>query len=123
MDVFDKAGKAVGDVIAKARERERVRLEDRLRQLDLVDSCARTIVHRRKHRAGFTWRSEVTEASLQAISAAVMIGDDELEAAVDVLAEVQIPSDPAAVGAVLEAAYRPILKRLAILRQETLADD
>lgn len=125
MDVFDKAGKAVGDVIAKARERERVRLEDRLRQLDRLEAAARTMVVEGKRRAGYTWDLPVEESRHTMIAAGAAIDDSELTARVDELVGIDIPisSDMVAPVAALDGAFRAVMARLAAVRRETLADD
>ncbi|TAL07168.1 MAG: hypothetical protein EPO00_09720 [Chloroflexota bacterium] len=125
MDVFDKAGKAVGDVIAKARERERVRLEDRLRQLDRLEAAARTMVVEGKRRAGYTWDLPVEESRYTMIAAATTIDDSELTGRVDELVGIDIPisSDTVAPVAALDGAFRAVVARLAAIRREALADD
>lgn len=123
MDVFDKAGKAVGDAIAKAKERERIRLEDRLKQIDRIDECARSLVETGKHRPGYSWPSRLTSLGLEAVSAAAMVGDDELATAVDALVAIRVTTGTPAPVDQLDGAYRAMLKRLAIVRRETLADD
>jgi hypothetical protein len=69
MDIFDKAGKAVGDAVAKARERERVRLKDRLHQLDRMEASARELVRLstsflRTETSNWTPRSDMTRVGL-----------------------------------------------------------
>ena len=59
MDILGKTGQAVGDAVAKANERERIRLEDRLRQIDDLTAAAPQLVVLRKHRlANFGSKSE-----------------------------------------------------------------
>ena len=125
MEIFDKAGRAVGDAIARARERERFRLQDKVGQLDILDACARVVVQRGKDRPGYVWDQEVERNRLGMISAAAMIGDDALRSLVDGLCaiDVPIPSDLPAPRQELDSAYRALVARLAELRRETLADD
>lgn len=130
MDLFDKAGRAVGDVVSKARERERVRLEDRLRLLDSVGSEARQMVHLLKHRAGYTWHTEADEHGLRMLAAAEAIDDDSLRGLVDALYAIEVPYDSDTPdlqrreeATALLAAYRAIVARLGLLRRETLADE
>jgi hypothetical protein len=124
MDIFDKAGRAVGDAVAKARERERVRLEDRLRQLDRVEEAARQLTIEGKRRAGYTWDLPVEEARHTMIAAAATIGDEDLAARVDELVAVHIPfpSQGDAPDPELDAGFRAVIARLAMLRRDTLAD-
>jgi hypothetical protein len=123
MDVFDRAGRVVGDAVAKARERERVRLEDRLRLLDGLDESARDVVRLFKHRPGYSWKMDSEQPRLAMVSRALALADAELVARVDVLAAIDPPHDGRTPVAEIEAAYRAIVERLAVLRQETLAED
>jgi hypothetical protein len=54
VDIVDKVTRGAGDIVGKAKERERVRLEDRLRQLDRIEEAARTMTVEGKRRAGCT---------------------------------------------------------------------
>lgn len=125
MDVFDKAGRAVGDAIAKARERERVRLADRIGQLDRLEAAARTMVVEGKRRAGWTWDLPVEESRHTMIAAAATINDAELTSAVDALVRIDIPIEEARVSPVaeLDRCFRAVVVRLAAIRRETLADE
>jgi len=124
MDVLDKAGRAIGDVVAKARERERLRIEDRLRQLDRLEEEARRLVVEGKRRAGYTWDLPVEEARHTMIAASAAIGDEELVAHVDELVRIEIPISPdlAAPVAELDRCFRAVVARLAEVRRETLSD-
>ena len=125
MDVFDKASKGVGDLLAKARERERVRLEDRLKQLDRVDSHARTLLEFGKSRPGYGWDRECDKSRLEMLSATAILDDMDLDSAVDALCSIEIPpyTEDVVPKAELDAAFRVVIKRLAVLRRETLADE
>jgi hypothetical protein len=113
VDIVDKVTKGAADIVAKARERERVRLEDRLRQLDRVEEAARQLAVNGKRRAGYT-----------RVAAAATIGDEGLIAAVDTLVTVDIPfHDETSYIAPLDRAFRSVIKRLAEIRTSTLADD
>lgn len=124
MDVFDKAGRAIGDVVAKAKERERLRIEDHLRQLDRLEEAARRMVVEGKRRAGYTWDLPVEEARHTMIAAGAAIGDEELAKRVDELVRIEIPisSDLAAPAEELDRCFRAVVARLAEVRRETLAD-
>ncbi len=125
MDVFDKAGRAVGDAIAKARERERVRLEDRLGQLDRLEEAARTMVVEGKRRAGYTWDLPVEESRHTMIAAAATVNDPELTSAVDALVGIDIPIGEGYTSPVaeLDRSFRAVVVQLAKLRREALADE
>lgn len=125
MDIVDKVTKGAGDLVAKARERERVRLEDRLRQLDRLEAAARTMTVEGKRRAGYTWDEPVEQARHSMIAAAATIGDDQLTLAVDELVTIDIPYGEGATShlAPLDRGFRLVVKRLAEIRRETLADD
>jgi hypothetical protein len=87
MDILGKAGQAVGDVVAKSKERERVRLEDRLRLIDALDGAAQHLVLLRKLRPGYGWHLPSEEQSLKTISGAAALGDEALATKVDSLIE------------------------------------
>jgi DNA-binding IclR family transcriptional regulator len=128
MEIFDKAGKAVGDVVAKARERERLRIADRLQLLDRIEASARAVVMRRKHRPGYSWDMEADDEGMRMIAAAVAIDDDELRTHVDALCAIAVPYEAPdeqrqREAAELDAAYRAVVSRLGAVRRETLADD
>ncbi len=123
MDFIDKAGKGVGDLVAKARERERVRLEDRLHRLDRAEETARELVSLRKHRPGYGWNSASDKSAMVLIAAAEAIDDDELRTLTDALCALQSPHDGHAPADALDAGYRGVVKRLGHIRRATLADD
>jgi hypothetical protein len=123
VDIFEKAGNKVGDVVGKARERERVRLEDRLRQLDRIEENARTYVFEGRTRAGYGWTMDMEGARLVMVAAATTIGDDDLSAAVDALGAVRVPFGGEPRDDELDACFRAVVGRLAVVRRETLADD
>lgn len=123
MEIFDKAGKAVGDVVAKARERERVRLTDRLALLDSIDAAARVVVVNGTHRPGYGWKMEATSECLKMVSAALAIDDADLTAKVDGLCAVDVPYDGPIPVQALAAAHRELAVRLGEVRRETLSED
>lgn len=130
MDLIDKAGKGVGDLVAKARERERVRLEDRLRLLDTVETEAREMVGLLKHRPGYTWDTQADAHGLRMISAAEAIDDDALRTAVDELYAIDISRSRETARTkrgeettALQLGFRAVVSRLGQVRRETLADD
>lgn len=125
MDIIDKVTKGAGDVVAKARERERVRLEDRLRQLDRIEAATRSATVEAKRRAGYSWDLPVEEARHTMIAAAATIGDEDLVARVDEFVAVDVPisRDGEVPVAELDRTFRAVVARLAELRRKTLADD
>lgn len=123
MDILGKAGQAVGDAVAKSRERERVRLEDRLRLIDGLAEIAQRLVILRKYRLGYGWHHESEEKALKLIAAAAMIQDTTLAEKVDSLIGIEIPSEGKAPSAELDTAYRALVARLAEVRRDTLAED
>jgi hypothetical protein len=123
MEIFDKAGKAVGDVVAKARERERIRVADRLALLDAIDASARIVVVKGTHRPGYNWKSEATEECLKMVSASLAIDDADLTARVDALCAIDVPYDGPSPYQALGAAHRELAVRLGEVRRATLADD
>jgi hypothetical protein len=122
MDILGKAGQAVGDAVAKAKERERIRLEDRLRQIDDLTSAAQQLVVLRKHRlVNFGSKSE--EQALKMISGAATIADPALRDGVDALVGIKVSHEGPVPSAQIDAAYRSLVDRLAEIRRDTLAED
>ena len=123
MDILGKAGQAVGDAVAKAKERERIRLEDRLRLIDTLDASAQQLVLLRKLRPGYGWHLPSEEHALKMISGAAALRDEELAAKVDALIGLDTDINHPAPVKELDAAYRALVARLAEVRRETLAED
>jgi hypothetical protein len=123
MDLIDKAGKGVGDLVAKAKERERVRLEDCLHLIDSLGESARQVAQLRKHRPGYNWDSASDKHAMEMIANVEAIDDADLRTVADELCAIQSPHEGRAPAAALDAAYRAVVKRLGQLRRDTLADD
>jgi hypothetical protein len=122
MDILGKAGQAVGDAVAKAKERERIRLEDRLRQIDGLTAAAQQLVVLRKHRlVNFGSKSE--EQALKMISGAATIADPALRDSVDALVGIKVSHEGPVPSAQIDGAYRSLVDRLAEIRRDTLAED
>src|SRR5665811_1258996 len=113
MDILGKAGHAVGDAVAKAKERERVRLEDRLQLIDGLAEIAQELVILRKYRLGYSWRHQSEAKALKLIATAAMIQDTPLAEKVDSLIGIEIPSEGKDPSKELDAAYRALVTRLA----------
>jgi len=129
MDLFDKAGRAVGDLAVKARERERLRIQDRISLLELIDTSARLVVTTGKLRPGAYGGPgvECEDATLRMVSAALALDDAELVPLVDALRAIDISwgyeERRPAPAKELDDAYRALVTRVGQLRRETFADD
>lgn len=122
-DIFGRAERWIGDAAAKARERERMRIEDRLRLIDGIAENARTVVRLGKHRPGYGWQIEMEDARLEMVARAHGVGDAELLRCVDELAAIEVPFEGAKPTERLEMSYRAIVARSAVVRRETFSDD
>lgn len=120
-DFLDKAGRWVGEAAAKARERERLRIEDRLRLLDGIDELARRVVHIRRHKPGYGWEVDLDDVRLRLLGMAPTIDDPELDTRIAELDESQAAGDKGPRDA-LDSAYLSVARRLAELRRETFTE-
>lgn len=114
MDELRGVGRWATDKLALAKERERLRVEDRLRQLDELDEAIRELIRLRGQQPGYTWDQEAEKLRLRALGLGPTIGDEELEQLIAAIA-----GDPDA-G---DDAYLPLARRLAALRQRTFAPE
>lgn len=108
--------------IEQAKERERLRIEDRLRLVEDAKATAIEIVRLRKHRPGYSWASGSDVKAMELIAAAEALDDDELRHLADELCGTVSPHEGRAPVAELDAGYRAIVKRLGELRRATFSD-
>lgn len=111
------------NLVSKAKERERLRIEDRLAQLDAISTEAREVVVSGTHRPGYSWKMEATRRCLAMVSAAIAVDDAGLIAKVDALCAIDVPYDGPSPYRALDAAHRELAVRLGEVRRETLAED
>jgi hypothetical protein len=113
------------DRAAQAKERERLRIEDQLRQLDTINQQAAIHTDNKKNRYGWTWDGEAERAGLAMLAAAAVIGDSTLLDRVEALRAIHVSHDDDArvPAAELDTAYKDIVMRTAELRREKFVRD
>jgi hypothetical protein len=114
MDAVDGAGRWIGHEVAKARERERIRVEDRLTKLDQLDEAAREFVRHLRHHPGKAWEMEADGWRVRMIGLGLVIDDGKVEQLIRTLSAEAQPTDEA---------YIALASRLAALRTATLAEE
>jgi len=114
VDEIRGVGRWAADKLGVARERERLRVEDRLRQLDELDAALREYIRLHRQKPGHTWDQDAEKLRLRAIGIAPIIGDEELESMVDQIARNETVSD---------VAYQEFARRSAVLRARTFTPD
>jgi hypothetical protein len=114
VDELRGVGKWASDKLARERERERLRVEDRLRQLDEVDAVAREFKYLRNVRPGYAWGTQSEKGRLRLLGLGPIIGDPDAEAAIADLIGQDRPSDES---------YLALARCLAILRARTFTPD
>lgn len=114
MDELRNVGRWATDKLALAKERERLRIEDRLRQLGELDASAREFIRLKRQKPGYTWDQEAEKLKLRMLGLAPGIGDAELRGMVEYLARTEDLSDQA---------YMEMAERLAIVRARTFTPE
>jgi hypothetical protein len=114
MDELRGAAKRVQDKLLLARERERIRVEDRLARLDEMDECAREYITIIRHMEYGRERRGAEMPRLRLLSLAEIIGDPELPGLAARLLEDERPTDER---------YIELARRLADLRARTFVPE
>ena len=112
MDELKGAAKRGLDKLVLARDRERMRVEDRLAKLDEIDECAREYSRLKRH-SGIPTPKELEKNRLRMLGLAPIIGDDKVRDLVR--AFIEGPPD--------DDKYVALAERLAQLRERTFGPE
>jgi hypothetical protein len=113
VDLGKGAARWVTDQVALAKERERLRIENRIAGLTDIDDRARQLMILRRHKPGYSWHQHIDEERLKIIGLAAAAGDEELTALLSpFMGDSPDPSDDE---------YAAVAARLAALKSAAFA--
>lgn len=113
MDELKGVAKRGLERLSLARDRERMRVTDRIARMDEMDECAREYLRMIRYIEYTAERKEAEKPRLRLLGLAEIIGDDQLREFVGQFLEGEKPTDER---------YIALARRLAELRARTFAD-